>query len=277
MNPSQYAVLDAWQRFKKTASDAAPESVAMCALEKWASEEAGSPASPRRDMREALAASVAGASLVDEGVRKLAEAGRYTQEEEDFLNLLTAESALTDLNRLTKTAGVLDFIRQHPKMIGGTAGAVIGGGLGAWKDDENRLRGAALGAVPGAVIGALGGHVADGMMQHSSGVRDAARKVEESARLAAQQTAQQATQAAEDLVQKKQRAERWYGDLMASSLANNQPGFGSIISANKDKIIEHAVSNPGKVHPAVLHAAGTDLGQLKGIIRDAEFYHKHGG
>ncbi|MCC6971594.1 MAG: YbaB/EbfC family nucleoid-associated protein, partial [Phycisphaerales bacterium] len=37
--------------------------------------------------------------------------------------------------------------------------AALGAGLGAYKDDENRLRGAALYAVPGAAIGAIGGSI----------------------------------------------------------------------------------------------------------------------
>lgn len=292
MNSQQYAVLQEWQAFKKSAADNTPEALAYKALEKWATYEAGGALSPDRPMREALSASVAGASIVDDAILKLAAEGRYTQEEADFLLALNAESALGDMRRMLKTALSFGELARSPVVRGGVLGTAIGAGLGAWKDDDNRLRGAVAGAVPGGVLGALGGHAYQGHVSMKADVERVARKAQE-AETAAAQAAQQTqahaaeaalraqAQAAESAAQAKQTAARWHTDLLRAADIeqqdpNNHPGLLNLLNIHKDKIIDHATRNPGKLHPDVLYAAGLDVQRFKNIMRDAKFLHEQG-
>lgn len=160
MTRPQYAVRQAWEAFKTAAlasAEAPVEGVALAAIEKWASHEAGSPGGPRRDLREALATSVSGAFLVDAAVEKLASQGRYTREEAEFLLDLNAEAAIGDLSSLLKVSSALDWIKSHPTAVGAGLGLGVGAGIGALKDKDNRARGALIYGVPGAVIGGLAG------------------------------------------------------------------------------------------------------------------------
>lgn len=156
---------DAWNAFKGAAlqrrDGAAPHAkCAAEALDVWAA----APSSATREERELRCASIVGALATDFAIAKLASVGRITPEEQQYLLDLNAEAALADLATLTKRADFsqrivngLATLAQHPKTTGAVVGGAIGGGIGAWKDDENRLRGAALYAVPGAVIGGIGG------------------------------------------------------------------------------------------------------------------------
>lgn len=160
MTRPQYAVRQAWEAFKTAAlasAEAPVEAVALAAIEKWASHEAGSPGGPRRDLREALATSVSGAFLVDAAVEKLASQGRYTRDEAEFLLDLNAEAAIGDLSSLLKVSSALDWIKSHPTAVGAGLGLGVGAGIGALKDEDNRARGALIYGVPGAVIGGLAG------------------------------------------------------------------------------------------------------------------------
>lgn len=158
---ASYGVRQTWEAFKASAATLRSEpheKIAFAALGQWASHEAGSPASPTRAMREALAMSVSGAALVDAAVEKLASQGRYTPEEREYLLELNAEAALSDLGALLKTSGAFSNAFASPTVRGAIVGGGVGAGIGAWKDDENRLRGAALYGIPGAAIGAVAGH-----------------------------------------------------------------------------------------------------------------------
>ena len=163
-----YDVRQYWERFKAAACRGGQplvEAVARASIEKWASHESGSPVGPSRAFREALSASVAGAALVDSAIVKLAAQGRYTPEEREFLLDLNAQAAIGDLRSLLKLSSVLDritgFVQQHPMGVGAAVGGLVGGSIGALKDDDNRARGALLYGVPGAAIGAVVGHGAD--------------------------------------------------------------------------------------------------------------------
>jgi hypothetical protein len=156
-----YAVREAWVRFKEqalTSGEAPSDAYALAAIEKWASHEAGSRGGPARPLREALAASVAGAALVDAAIEKLAAEGRYTAEEREFLLDVNAEAAIRDLRGLLKTSSAFGDALRSPTARGALIGTAIGGSVGAWKDDDNRLRGALTYALPGAAIGSVVGH-----------------------------------------------------------------------------------------------------------------------
>lgn len=161
MTTPPYAVREAWVRFKEqalTSGEAPSDAYALAAIEKWASHEAGSRGGPARPLREALAASVAGAALVDAAIEKLAAEGRYTAEEREFLLDVNAEAAIRDLRGLLKTSSAFGDALRSPTARGALIGTAIGGGVGAWKDDDNRLRGALTYALPGAAIGSVVGH-----------------------------------------------------------------------------------------------------------------------
>lgn len=116
-------------------------------LEKWAS----APSDLTRAEREAWLADFSANLLVENTLTKMAAQNHLHTDEVQFLRELHAEAALESFQKLTKVA-------LSPTAWGTLGGTVIGAGLGALKDDENRLRGAAIGAVPGAAIGALAGH-----------------------------------------------------------------------------------------------------------------------
>lgn len=200
---SQYAVLQAWESFKSAAlSSGLPitEALPRFALEKWAEAAADRPGSPGRAMREAVTASIVGAALTDIAIDKLAAEGAYTEPEREYLRQLNAEAALGDLGFLFKSALSLDPFRNHPKLTGGVVGGMLGAGFGAWKDEDNRVRGALAYGVPGAAIGALGGHLYEG---HKERVMDLLKKEreEQAARELASRTNDRKIQALEEGIQ----------------------------------------------------------------------------
>lgn len=138
------------------------EGILDSVLTKWASD----PSDLNAQMREDLCASLVGATLVDSAIAKLASLGRITEDEAAYLTQLHTESVRAELGALTKSAGAPEWLGnaltaplRHPTTTGAVVGAVGGGALGAWKDDENPMRGAAMYALPGAALGAVGGTV----------------------------------------------------------------------------------------------------------------------
>lgn len=121
------------------------------ALDIWADtyQSGGSPAADRAT-REAFSSSFGSAAAVERQFHKLAEAGELSEDELEKLSGWVAESAVNDLNELTKSANAL----LQPHVLGALTGAVMGAGIGAWRDKENRTRGAITGILPGAVMGA---------------------------------------------------------------------------------------------------------------------------
>ncbi len=116
-------------------------------------------------------ASFASALAVDQMIN----ASEKTAEEKTFLLKLNADSALQDLQDLVKIANPSWY--TDPKILaalGGTAGA----GLGAWSDEENRLRGAVVGGIGGAALGGLGGLALQQMQDNANtakAIEDAAK------------------------------------------------------------------------------------------------------
>lgn len=316
---SQYGVREVWGHFKEAAlrSQEGPvEALVLASIEKWAEHEAGRDGGPDRGLREALAASVAGASLVDTAIEKLAMAGRYNDEEREFLLGLNAEAAVRDLTALLKVSSLGDSLRNMinspnaPTVIGGVGGALVGGGIGALKDDDNRARGALAYGVPGAAIGALAGH---GYGQWRTGVREEqAKRVAQEAADALEkqhathdwnyklqqgrewgkaQDAAHALQAglpAAEKVKSLEDAKRWHRNLFDSAEMYSRHSdkahqeyakhLRQQLHAYKDTIIEHASSNPESVHKMLIAAAGVDGGQktLKAIVDHARMLHKNG-
>lgn len=283
---SQYGVREAWESFKTAslAYDGADPTSSLIhgAIVKWASEEFGGRLSPSREMREAFAASVAGAALVDEAVMKLAEDGSISLGDRDFLLALNAEAALRDLSALTKTSGaIMDGIHRaltsNPGK-GAIVGAAAGAGLGAWKDDDNRLRGAAFGAVPGAVLGGMAGHAWDGHLTQQANSQkrkqdeaSAAQAVADAAQAAHAATAAK-TEAAKAAAE--EAAERWVENLRRGAnmhidelghlhnkmqtpeteeRLNHAIGLHSYIAANKDALKAHATAFPNKIYEEFIH------------------------
>lgn len=108
-----------------------------------------------RESRDFAAISFATAYAVDESITKLANNGQITPDEAIEFLKLNADSAFDDIFGMLKES---DWYK-HPAVIGAGAGAVVGGGIGAWGDDENRLRGGLFGAAGGAAVGGVGGAV----------------------------------------------------------------------------------------------------------------------
>lgn len=172
------------------------EPILDCVLTKWASD----PSGINSDVREGLCASLVGATLVDGAISKMAALGQITADEANYLVQLHTESVRGEIGALTKSAGVPEWLGnaltaplRHPTTTGAVAGAIGGGALGAWKDDENPLRGAALYALPGAALGAVSGNVAGDLakewlhhraMKDMSGVADAQALVPDAIALA---------------------------------------------------------------------------------------------
>lgn len=108
-----------------------------------------------RTSRDFTAISFATAYAVDQSIDKLASDGDITASDALDFHRINAESAFDDIFGMLKES---DWY-NHPAVIGAGAGAVVGGGLGAWGDDENRLRGGLFGAAGGAAVGGIGGAV----------------------------------------------------------------------------------------------------------------------
>jgi hypothetical protein len=304
-----YAVREVWSRFKGASltADAPPvHAYALASLAKWAEQEAGSPGGPPRGLREALAASVSGAALVDAAIEKLAEQGRYTPEEKEFLLDLNAEAALRDLRQLLKTSSAFGDALRSPTLRGAVAGGVVGGGLGAWKDDDNRLRGALSYGVPGAAIGAVAGHgYGTWAKARQLAGEEQARKVVDDMHAvddfnvrriqgqdwAKAQDAAHAIQAGAPAAEKAKAqadAARWHknlfeaADMFTRHSDKTKQEYAKHLKqqmhAYKDSIIEHATDNPQSVHRVLVHAAGVDGGQktLNEILNHARMLHKNG-
>lgn len=128
--------------------------------------------------REAFAASFAGAALVDLAIEKMAADGFINDLEYQQLSTLNAQAAFSDVQHLTKVAApqlswraLLDaannsaanailnhrlHIQGSPTYYGATRGALLGAAIGAYADDDDRLRGAAMGGLGGLGLGAIG-------------------------------------------------------------------------------------------------------------------------
>lgn len=150
-----------------------PIGLTKIALDIWADGyESGMGATVDRSTREAFAGSFGSAAVAEQEFGKWAAEGRISEDEHDKLASWLAEGAVNDLVQLTKSAGTMDVLR-NPRVIGAITGTAIGAGLGAWKDDDNRARGAIMGAIPGALVGAALGH---GVVQYQSAQAEALTK-----------------------------------------------------------------------------------------------------
>lgn len=287
MNP--YAVRRAWNELKKHAmaggEDLVPSMVTV-AIEKWASVEAGGRLGHPREMREAFASSVAGAAMVDVAIEKLAAAGRYNESEREFLLDLNAEAAVRDLQHLCKTAGflsnALQTMQQHPKTTGAVVGGAVGAGMGAWKDDENRLRGAVSYGVPGAAIGAMAGHA---FQNHQQNQQAGQAHTDQQAQVA-QQAQAASMRGMNSLDGVSDDAARWHKSLVqaVNSVATNPeaqqahgdaiPRLQALFNDHTHDIIQHAVMNPGKIHPEVAARGNTKL--LKEVQQHAQYLYDQG-
>lgn len=275
-----------WDHFTKEAElhegDLA-EQTATAALARWAASPAPGLA---KEARETLCASLTGARLVDAVIAKLA----CTEEERAFLYALNAEAAGRELQQLTKQA----FFGEHPRLLGAGIGAALGAGLGAYKDDENRLRGAALYAVPGAAIGAIGGSISGELAAaeaaHVKALADEAAAAVATQRAAAQERAVANAAARVELHRRVGEAERWHQSLqdmtaMLSEKADpvKHPGLREFaqrllpdLALRRDDIVAHAFSNPGRAHPELVRDHYDNLPLLQQIYRAAEGFHKLG-
>lgn len=248
-----------WDHFTKEAElhegDIA-EQTATAALARWAASPAPGIA---KEARETLCASLTGARLVDAVIAKLA----CTEEERAFLYALNAEAAGRELQQLTKQA----FFGEHPRLLGAGIGAALGAGLGAYKDDENRLRGAALYAVPGAAIGAIGGSIsaelAAAEAAHVKALADEAAAAVATQRAAAQERAVANAAARLDLARRVDAATQHHETLIdaAHNVIMTHPDANVTAQArnmiddltrNRQEYIAYGVSKPGEIHPNFL-------------------------
>ena len=150
-----------WQLCKKLAS-ADPGGVAVgltkIAYDIWADAYmSGNAPASNRMRREVFASSFGAASVVDTMIEKMASEAEISTAEQTKLSNWIAESAINDLEEITKNASAFSHL-MNPRVVGGATGAAVGAGLGAWRDEDNRVRGALTGVVPGAALGALAGH-----------------------------------------------------------------------------------------------------------------------
>jgi hypothetical protein len=104
---------------------------------------------------DVLAVSFATALVVDDAIEKQAESGSLSSRDAAELQRINAISALADLGRLAKLAAPSWL--THPATIGAGVGGLAGAGLGAWGDNEDRLRGAVAGGLGGMAVGGLAG------------------------------------------------------------------------------------------------------------------------
>ena len=241
-----------WDHFTKEAElhegDIA-EQTATAALARWAASPAPGLA---KEARETLCASLTGARLVDAVIAKLA----CTEEERAFLYALNAEAAGRELQQLTKQA----FFGKHPRLLGAGIGAALGAGLGAYKDDENRLRGAALYAVPGAAIGAIGGSISAELA-----AAEAARlkALADEAAAAAQERAIANAASRLELKRRIDAATLQHNTLLDaahniimthenSSVRAQARNMIDDLTRNAQEYIAYSVANPGQIHPEFL-------------------------
>lgn len=165
--PSRTALcLSAWKQIK-TAAAQDPQGLAAglarYALSIWADAPETKTALDR-SAREDYATCFAAAGAVDQAIDALVKQGSILPKEAAELSEINAVSALDILEKLSGVGqNLTDFIKKHPTAVGAAAGSGIGAGMGAWKDDDNRFRGALSGGIGGAAIGGLLGH---GLSQH---------------------------------------------------------------------------------------------------------------
>ena len=172
--------LQLWHRMK-TAARKDPEGLFTglfkLALDVWGDHRAtGIKTAADSSLREALSISFASAALVDETVAKMARDGDLTEEDSLKLAALNAESAIGDLEELTKEAlspsleNALYQVGAHPYLATVPISTAVGAGLGAWRDKDNRLRGAGAGALGGAVVGGLLGKGVSQLSKDPTGI-----------------------------------------------------------------------------------------------------------
>jgi len=178
-----YPVNQFWSDCKAVAQEA-PEGLlgglAKIAVALWDAETTGEKTAESLPQahREAFAASFAGAALVDLALDKMASEHFINDFEHRQLSELNAQAAFSDLQRLTKVAApqlswksLLEAARNSaaqaignqrrnitlsPTYYGGTRGALLGAAIGAYADDDDRLRGAAMGGLGGLGLGVIG-------------------------------------------------------------------------------------------------------------------------
>ena len=239
-----------WGTFVKEAS-ALPgdlvDQVSTAALTRWAD----SPSGIDKEAREALCASLVGARLVDAAIEKLA----LSPEDRDYLRALNEEAGARDIALLTKQA------LMDPRIGGALLGAGVGAGLGAWKDDENRLRGAALYAVPGAAIGAVGGAIAGEFSGRAKALAEDAAAVADATRNEAAAHAASRSVALARLNGAIRDGERWHQNLIHTAAALSEhgnerktPGIREFaaqilpfLGARKQEIVAAHVAQPGSL------------------------------
>lgn len=156
-----------WTAMKVAAEREADPCVGLAkiALRVWdETRRIGEKVASTREEREAFAASFASNYRVDQKVAALRASGAITEREATKLAYLSAEAALDDLGHVVKLA--YPAALTDPRVVGAAIGSVGGAVLGAWDDDNNRLRGAAMGGMLGVPVGAVGGQVVHEIMAH---------------------------------------------------------------------------------------------------------------
>lgn len=191
-----------------------------------------------KEAREGFFASFACANVTESA---FTEDSSLSKEASLALKSLTAESAVYDLGQLVKTATggwastlsslpiiqKLKDISRMPQARGAVAGGLIGAGVGAARDDENRLRGAAMYALPGAAIGGLMGH---GIHEYRGAQQQAL----------ADRMKAEAAEAAQAAMQAEHRRGR--GQLGVDLLRdyfNSEPQMLQHIDINADDLMKH--------------------------------------
>lgn len=217
-----------------------------------------------KDERAAFAASFSGAYVVDQLINKYAAERRISEEERQKLAYLNSVSAINDLQEITKLAApeifskLLAFAKRNPKATGAAAGAVVGGGLGAWADDDNRLRGGIMGAVPGAVIGGLSGQAL-----HDAHMKfDLARKAEEIANKSKFQQGQLQHQLAQDQIDYAQKEVERLGKKAPLSPEEILQHFTGIAH---QELAGEGLNPLGEMHPKIPFSnPSMEVGELEG-------------
>jgi hypothetical protein len=166
--------LGLWNQIK-TAAQNNPIEIAKIAIDIFNSAEVTSfhNKTASESERDMTAVAFATASVVDTVIGKQAALGEITKKEAAVLYQINADSAINDLQRITKLADGNWY--NHPAFYGALGAGSLGAGIGAWGDDDNRLRGAAVGGLTGAGIGALGGLAVDAFRDEARSAADIAR------------------------------------------------------------------------------------------------------
>lgn len=196
-----------------------------------------------REVRDFAAISFATAYAVDESITKLANCGEITPDDAIEFLKLNADSAFDDIFGMLKES---DWYK-HPAVIGAGAGAVVGGGLGAWGDDENRLRGGLFGAAGGAAVGGIGGAVLHDWRQ--------ADQLEGVAAQAAQAKALQETgaidQRTNNTLNQWLQAGEMHSPEVAGMLRANEPALRARFAAGADDLPAEIVAQLAQKDPGL--------------------------